>query len=127
MKKIILLFITLAVMFVTCASAQSLADVAKQTRARQKANPNARVIDNDVIPSNPGASASPAPAASASTSSDATSGSADTKKDETAKQDAGKENKEDKAGSEKSVSADDDKKNIDAWKKQINDQKKEIS
>lgn len=135
MKKTVLLLITLVVMFALCAGAQSVVDVAKQTRAKQKANPNARVIDNDVIPSTIEISSSSAPAANSSAPSAATASTADTKsgatsipaetrKDEPGKQDAAKD---DKASSEKSPSADDDKKNIDAWKKQINDQKKEIS
>ena len=135
MKKNVLLLSALVLMFAICAGAQSVVDVAKQTRARQKANPNARVIDNDVIPSNIEISSSSAPAANNSVSSAATSSTADIKpaatsspadikKDETVKPEAAKD---DKASSEKSPSAEDDKKNIDAWKKQINDQKKEIS
>lgn len=134
MKKTGLLLITLVVMFALSAGAQSVVDVAKQARAKQKANPNARVIDNDVIPSSIEISSSSAPAANSSASA-ATSNTADTKpapastpaetkKDETGKQDGAKD---DKASSEKSPGADDDKKNIDAWKKQINDQKKEVS
>jgi len=126
MKKTVFLLITLVVTFAVCAGAQSVVDVAKQARAKQKSNPNARVIDNDVIPSNLDASASPAPADPASASA-AASSSTNTKSAAASNSaDAKDAAKDDKAGSEKAPSAGDDKKNTDAWKKQINDQKKEI-
>lgn len=120
MKKLFPLLFACVVILVTGAQAQSLADVAKQTRAKQKANPNAKVIDNDVIPS--ADTSSTAPAASTSPASTQTAAN----KDETSNsQPAAKEAS--KTESEKTADAAEDQKNIDLWKKQINDQKKEIT
>jgi hypothetical protein len=126
MKKLLPLLIACGVIFVASAGAQSLVDVAKQTRARQKANPNAKVIDNDVIPSTLDVSSS-APAASSPAASN-TSGSTElvARKDGTAgNQEAAKE--ESKTDAEKASAATEDQKNINLWTKQINDEKKEIS
>ena len=127
MKKFLLLLITSVALFVACAGAQSVVDAARQSRARQKANPSAKVIDNDIIPSTLDFSSTPAePASTGST----TSASSEGRKDEVSpKQEAGKDEKKDenKTDSDKSANSDEDKKNIDAWKKQINDEKKEIS
>jgi len=125
MKKLFPLLITCAVILMATAGAQSVAEIARQTRARQKANPNAKVIDNDLIPSTLDSSSSASPS-TASTSSES-------RKDEISnKPEAGKdENKTggDKTGSteEKAATAEEDRKNTDAWKKLINDEKKEIS
>src|SRR5579863_3781001 len=51
MKKLFLLVVPVVTLCIVSAGAQSVVDVAAQTRARQKANPNARVIDNDILPS----------------------------------------------------------------------------
>ena len=91
-------------------------DAARASRARQKANPNAKVIDNDVIPSAIDASSYTSPYASARASDDK-------KDDSSAKKDAAKD--ENKTG-DKTSTADDDQKNIDSWMKLINDEKKEI-
>lgn len=121
MKKFLPLLITLVAFLAISAGAQSVADVAKQSRARQKANPNARVIDNDVIPSSIEISSS----TPASTSSTPATASSEGKKDETSgKEEAAKD--ENKTEQEKSANAE-DQKNIDAWKKQINEEKKEIN
>lgn len=131
MKKFLLLLITCVAFFVASAGAQSVVDAAKQSRARQKANPNPKVIDNDIIPSTLDFSSS-TPAEPASTGSTATpaSASSEGRKDEISpKQEAGKDEKKDenKTDSDKTANADEDRKNTDAWKKQINDEKKEIS
>ena len=121
MKRFLSLLIACSAILVASAGAQSLADVAKQTRAKQKANPNAKVIDNDVLPSTMDTS-SETPAASTSPASTLTAA----KKDETGNsQPAAKELS--KAESEKAAGDQEDQKNIDLWKKQINDEKREIS
>ena len=121
MRKILVLFVVCFAGLITTAGAQSLADIAKQSRAQQKAHPNAPVIDNDVIPS------------VVDTSPDATSSqnqSADAKTDATDKKaaapkDAGKSETKDDTG--KPAVADDDHKKADELKKKIAEQRKEIS
>lgn len=108
-----------AAIFVASAGAQSLADIAKQTRNWQKNNPNAKVIDNDVIPSVVDISSS-APVATATDSSAAKKSETGGNQDATAKE-------ENKTASEKAAESEQDQKNISAWKKQINDEKKEIN
>jgi hypothetical protein len=123
MKKLLSLFITIASIFVVSAGAQSLADIAAQTRARQKANPNAKIIDNDILPSVPESSASPS----------------DSKQEETAKKDSAKSDDKDKKDADKK-DQDKDKEGkkdgdktadasqkADSLKKQIDDQEKEIA
>ena len=121
MKRLPLLIAVCVSIFIVSAGAQSVVDAARASRAKQKANPNARVIDNDVIPStldaSSGASASAPESATPAKLSD------DKKDDASAKKDAAKDEKK----SADKTTADDDQKNIDSWKKLINDQKKEIS
>jgi len=116
MKRLVLLIVICVSALIVSAGAQSVVDVARASRARQKANPNAKVIDNDVIPSAIDASSYTSPYASARASDDK-------KDDSSAKKDAAKD--ENKTG-DKTSTADDDQKNIDSWMKLINDEKKEI-
>ena len=116
MKRLVLLIVICVSALIVSAGAQSVVDVARASRARQKANPNAKVIDNDVIPSAIDASSYASPYASAKASDDK-------KDDSSAKKDAAKD--ENKTG-DKTSTADDDQKNIDSWMKLINDEKKEI-
>jgi len=116
MKRLVLLIIICVSALIVSAGAQSVVDAARASRARQKANPNAKVIDNDVIPSAIDASSYTSPYASARASDDK-------KDDSSAKKDAAKD--ENKTG-DKTSTADDDQKNIDSWMKLINDEKKEI-
>lgn len=102
MKKLVCLFITLACLFVVGAGAQSLADIAAQTRAKQKANPNAKVIDNDILPSVPEAASSGSPD--------------DTKKDDAASDNTAK-------GDDKDEKKDADKKDADKGDKKDADKK----
>jgi len=118
MKRLVLLIVICVSALIVSAGAQSVVDVARASRARQKANPNAKVIDNDVIPSAIDASSYTSPYASAKASDDK-------KDDSSAKKDAAKD--ENKSAGDKSSTADDDQKNIDSWMKLINDEKKEIS
>lgn len=113
--------------FVAAAGAQSVADIAKQSRARQKANPNAKVIDNDIIPSAlDSAPAAPPAAAPATPASPEPAAPSEGRKDEVSdKQNAGKD--ENKAAPDQAASSEEDRKNIDAWKKQINEEKREVS
>src|SRR5215510_1228534 len=119
MKRLVLLIVICVSALIVSAGAQSVVDVARASRAKQKANPNAKVIDNDVIPSAIDASSYRSPYASAKPSDD--------RKDYTsAKKDAAKDDSKNSA--DKTASADnDDQKNIDSWMKLINDEKKEIS
>src|SRR5215471_9535717 len=88
MKRLVLLIIICVSALIVSAGAQSVVDAARASRARQKANPNAKVIDNDVIPSAIDASSYTSPYASARASDDK-------KDDSSAKKDAAKdENKE---------------------------------
>ncbi|HKE31497.1 MAG TPA: hypothetical protein VKD65_07220 [Candidatus Angelobacter sp.] len=116
MKRLVLLIVICVSALIVSAGAQSVVDAARASRARQKANPNAKVIDNDVIPSAIDASSYTSPYASARASDDK-------KDDSSAKKDAAKD--ENKTG-DKTSTADDDQKNIDSWMKLINDEKKEI-
>ena len=50
MKRLALL-VLFAIAFAFSAGAQSLADIAAKSRAKQKSNPNVQVIDNDILPS----------------------------------------------------------------------------
>ena len=121
MKKLFSLVITFACIFVVSAGAQSLADIAAQTRAKQKAHPNVKVIDNDILPS------------VSEDSSDAAS--SDKKKDEaTAKKESAKNDDKDKDKKDeakkddgKAATADDDQKVSDSLKKKIEDQQKEVT
>ena len=116
MKRLVLLIVICVSALIVSAGAQSIVDAARASRAKQKANPNAKVIDNDVIPSAIDASSYTSPYASAK---------ADDKKDDSsAKKDAAKD--ENKSVADKTSTADDDQKNIDSWMKLINDEKKEI-
>lgn len=129
MKKLVSLFITLACLLVVSAGAQSLADVAAQTRARQKANPNAKVIDNDILPSVANADSYGSPYETKK--DDATANKAvnsDEKKDAD-KKDADKGDKKD-AEKKDDGKKDDDKtaeKSSDGFKKKIEDQQKQIT
>ena len=113
MRKLFALSMVVVFLLGVSAMGQSLAEIARKSKAEKKANPSAKVLDNDVLPSS---APSPAPAASAPAAS------ADQKdaQGETAKTEAGKE-------PDKKSAAEEDKKNIEAWKKQIADQKKEIT
>src|SRR5215467_1180100 len=83
MKKIFLLVTVCACFGILNAGAQSLADIAKQSKAQQKSNPNAKVIDNDVIPSVMEADPTPAPAAKPDArKDDAPAAKSDVKKDD---------------------------------------------
>lgn len=129
MKKLISLFITLACLLVVSAGAQSLADIASQTRARQKANPNAKVIDNDILPSvtNADSYGSPYETKKDDATPDKTVKS-DEKKD-VDKKDADKGDKKD-AEKKDDGKKDDDKtaeKPSDTFKKKIEDQQKQIT
>src|SRR5215510_12323237 len=110
MKRLVLLIVICVSALIVSAGAQSVVDVARASRAKQKANPNAKVIDNDVIPSAIDASSYTSPYASARASDDK-------KDDSSAKKDAAKD--ENKTG-DKTSTADDDQKNIDSWMKLIN-------
>src|SRR5579864_8510232 len=126
MKKNLPLLMVCVAIFVAAAGAQSVADMAKQSRARQKANPNAKVIDNDIIPSALDSAPASPPAAVPSTPAPSEPASSEGRKDEVSdKQNAGKD--ENKTASDQAASSEEDRKNIDAWKKQINDEKREVS
>ena len=143
MKKIFLLVTVCACFGILNAGAQSLADIAKQSKAQQKSNPNAKVIDNDVIPSV--MEAEPAPAAKPDDKKDdAAAAKSDVKKDDVkddvkkddvkkddaaaTKKEGGKDEKdaeaEKKEATEKLAAEEQNKK--DDLKKQINAQMSEI-
>lgn len=132
MKKIALLSIVFASIFAVSAGAQSLADIAAQTRAKQKANPNARIIDNDILPSAPDAASYGSPYETKKDDSSPKSDSAKNdekkdaekdKKDQDKKEEAKDKGKDDgKAGA-----ADANQKVPDDLKKKIEDQQKEIA
>lgn len=134
MKKTVVLLISSVSIFLATAGAQSIADIASQTRAKQKANPSARVIDNDVLPSvNNSAPATAAePGTSTATSPDqsdqesASTTSASTTPEDKPKDDKSNE-KSQAAPDDKKKAEDDQQKKIDDWKKKIADQKKEIA
>jgi hypothetical protein len=129
MKKTVVLLISSVSIFLATAGAQSLADIASQTRARQKANPQARVIDNDVLPSvNNSTPAPPAePGSSTATSPDQPDqASASATPEDKPKADKSSE-KAQASPNDKKKAEDDQQKKIDDWKKKIADQKKEIA
>ena len=117
MKRFLAFLAVVVCLLGVSAMAQSLGDIARKSRAEKKANASAKVIDNDVLPSS-----SPASSAPAADQKDSTAGSGD-QKDSSA--DAAKP-EGDKESNKKSA-ADQDKANIEAWKKQIAEQKKEIT
>ncbi|HEY6969059.1 MAG TPA: hypothetical protein VJA94_07645 [Candidatus Angelobacter sp.] len=121
MRKILVLFVICFAGLITTAAAQSLADIAKQSRAQQKAHPNTTVIDNDVIPSvvDLSSETTPTQTPSADAKNDATDNKAPAQKD------AGKSETKDDTG--KQGAAEDDHKKADELKKKIADQKKEIT
>jgi predicted RNase H-like nuclease (RuvC/YqgF family) len=109
MKKLFALLIVCSFMMAASAVAQkTLADVAREYKAKKKPNPQAKVIDNDVIPS---------ALVSSSDTASATVGATE-QKDAVKKDD-------DKDQEKKSLES--DKKVIDEWKSKIADQKKEIT
>lgn len=140
MRKIILLLVPFALLFVLSAGAQSLAEIAAQTRAKQKANPNAKVIDNDLLPSAPDAASYGSPYETKETKKDEASAKLDPAKSDE-KKDAPKTEKKEEAkkdenktpGADANQKASDaaqkatDQKASDSWKKKIEDQQKEVA
>jgi len=120
MKKLLIRLFIFASIFVVTAAAQSVVDAARQSRARQKAHPNAPVIDNDVIPSSIEASSY---AAVATPPSQAT---ADAKTPATADSNKPDAKSEAKADSDKPAATEDEHKKAEDLKAKIADQKKEI-
>lgn len=132
MKKLLLLFVPIVSILVVSASAQSLADVAAQTRAKQKANPNARVIDNDILPSAPDAASYGSPYETKK--DDEATKKESAKSDDKDKKDADKADKKDQDSKEeakkesgKTPAGDASQKDSSGLKKQIDDQQKEIA
>src|SRR5436309_1479588 len=115
MKRFLAFLVVVVCLLGVSAMAQSLGDIARKSRAEKKANASAKVIDNDVLPS----SSSSAPAADQKDSTAASGDQKDSSAD-AAKPEGDKE-------SNKKSAADQDKANIEAWKKQIAEQKKEIT
>jgi hypothetical protein len=116
MKKLAVLLFCASIL-VVCAHAQSLADIAKQTRAKQKANPSAPVIDNDILPS----------AADTAAASSTDSSSPGKTPDSTTKTTTGDKDKAQSAADDKKKADEEQQKAMDEWKKKIADQKKEIA
>src|SRR5437764_15416280 len=112
MKRFVAFLAVVVCLLGVSAMAQSLGDIARKSRAEKKANASAKVIDNDVLPSSSPASSAPA---ADQRDSNAASGGTDAAKPEGDKE------------SNKKSTADQDKANIEAWKKQIAEQKKEIT
>ncbi len=116
---------------------QSVADAARKAAASRKADPNRKVIDNDVVPamiaSTPDNSAVAAEPAKANASSDKAAAptspaEAKDKASADAKENAGKDGKDVKGKDEpKLTPAEEQKKTADSWKKKVDDQKKEIT
>jgi hypothetical protein len=123
MTKVFSLAILLAAVLVAGAGAQSLADIAAQTKTRQKNTPNVHLIDNDILPSvsDPSAYSSPYETKKESdkdNDKDADASDKDKEKDKDKdKKEAGKKDDKDKK---------DDKK-TDALKKQVEAQQKEVA
>ncbi len=129
MKKLVLLLVPLALLFALSAGAQTLAEIAAQTRAKQKANPNARIIDNDLLPSAADADSYGSPY---ETKKDKDEGAAkkesakgEEKKEGEKKEEAKKE--EGKKEDEKAGAAEASQKPSDVLKKKIEAQQKEIA
>src|SRR5207302_7389222 len=113
MKKLFLLFgLCISMLPLSASAQQSLADVARKTRATRQANPAARVIDNDVIPSSLKAPSQPASSGNVA--------------DSDKKADAKDEKKADAKEQDKAPAESDQKKSPDL-KKQMDDVKKEIA
>lgn len=138
MKKLVSLFITLACLLVVSAGAQSLADIAAQTRAKQKANPNAKVIDNDILPSVPDAASYGSPYETKKDDATANKTADSDEKKDADKKDADKSDKKDAEKAEKKDAEkkdggkkDDEKtaeqKASDSLKEKIEDQQKQIT
>jgi hypothetical protein len=120
MKRLISLVVLLASFLVVNARAQSLADIAAQSRAKQKNSTNSQVIDNDILPSVSDPSSYPLPyeAKKDDATGDSANGSDKDKKDAD-KTDPGKKD-------EQKTAATADKQGSDVLKKRIDDQEKEI-
>jgi hypothetical protein len=120
MKRLISLVVLLASFLVVNAGAQSLADIAAQTRAKQKNSTNSQVIDNDILPSVSDPSSYPLPYETKKDdgTGDSTNASDKDKKDAD-KTDPGKKD-------EQKTAATADKQGSDVFKKKIEDQEKEI-
>lgn len=117
MTKVFSLAVLLAAVLVAGAGAQSVVDIAAQTKARQKNNPNVHLIDNDILPSVSNPSAYPSPYE--------TKKESDNDKDADATdKDKGKDKDKKEAG--KKDDKKDDKK-TDALKKQVEAQQKEVA
>ena len=127
MKKIIALVMFSASIFLVSAGAQSLADIANQSRAKQKANPSARTIDNDVLPSVGDTSESSSEASNSAknddSSANANAAPADADKDKA----SASESKKQPSAEDKKKPDDEQQKKADDWKQKIADQKKEIT
>ena len=128
MKKIIALVISAVSIFLVSAGAQSVADIANQSRAKKKANPSVRTIDNDVLPSvgdTSAGSSEPSKLAKADDSSASSSTApSDAEKD---KAPASAEDKKQASAEDKKKPDDEQQKKADEWKQKISDQKKEIA
>ena len=128
MKKIIALVMFSASIFLVSAAAQSVADIANQSRAKQKANPSARTIDNDVLPSVGDTSESSSETSKSTkaddSSANANAAPADADKD---KAPASAEDKKQASAEDKKKPDDEQQKKADDWKQKISDQKKEIA
>ena len=128
MKKIIAFIIFSSSVFLVSAGAQSLADIANQSRAKQKANPSIRTIDNDVLPSVGDTLAGSAEVSKSSKADDSSTNAntppADADKDKAPPSAEDKDKKQ--ASAEDKKKADDEQhKKADEWKQKISDQKKE--
>jgi len=119
MTKVFSLAVLLAAVLVAGAGAQSLADIAAQTKARQKNSPNVHLIDNDILPS--------VSDPSAYTSPYETKKESDNDKDaDASNKDKGKDKDKKEAGKKDDKDKKDDTK-TDALKKQVETQQKEVA
>lgn len=129
MKKFFSSLVLFVAFLAVSAGAQSLADIAAQTRAKQKANTNAQVIDNDILPSvtDPSAYGSPYEVKK-DDASDKTDKKDGAKADEKAeKKNADAKDEAGKKDDQKTAAADDKQEATDGLKKRIESQEKEIA
>src|SRR5579863_6754353 len=125
MKKLLSLLIPIVSILAISAGAQSLADIAAQTRAKQKANPNARVIDNDILPSAADADSYGSPYETKKDDESAMKADAKKPADKADKKDQDSKD-EAKKDDGKANAAEGGQKVSDGLKKQIDDTQKEI-
>ena len=121
MKRLISLVVLLAAILVLNSGAQSVADMAAQSRAKQKASTNTQVIDNDILPSvsDPSSYGSSYEVKKDDATNDSANSSDKDKKDADKTEPGKKDEQKTAAGGDK-------EKGSDALKKKIDDQEKEI-